>query len=140
MNGRLFLNTDEEKHIIMHENGVCSINLFYYDIEAHYHDIRLSWHGLCGTRILQVLKHYSILSKSVLRKSLSSGFGYNETVLDSTINRLTYYGMIDVQCFHKDTTLRITNKGMGFFFNTYSDIVSSILFCFRHTITQKFSY
>ncbi len=138
LNGRLYLNTYEESGIVKNENGICYVNLFYFNLDTYNEQEQgLHWQGLCGTRILQILIHHKIFAKTKLKQYLFRVFGYDKKIINDTIKQLSYYRMIDTSCCSKYINLTITKKGEQFLNSVYTDVIFLYYFALDTPLPRK---
>lgn len=122
LNGSLFLSTRKNFDKIHNQPGVCSINIFYFDFEKYPCYNFSEWHGLCKTRILQLLSKYNQVEEQITRQFISSAFGYEDSFVTQNIKDLRAFGLIDSISNGSHIMYILSDKGRYEFEEIYSDI------------------
>jgi len=123
LNGRLFLNTKRQWPEMNNEQGLCSINMFYYDVDKYPTSSSTVWFGLGKTRILQLLKDDIPMYEVFIVDFLVRVLGYPESLVDIEIKNLRALGMIDTK-YEGEAGISyfISTKGKGYLSDSYSNI------------------
>jgi len=123
LNGRLFLNTKSQWGDINTEPGVCSMNIFYFDLDKYPCKSPEEWFGLCKTRILQMLKEDGqTIPEEKIINYLNSSLGYPKLLVAEDISHLRAFGMIDSKYYEEEISYAITPKGKRYIEHVYADI------------------
>ncbi len=101
LNGRLFLNTKKQWPELNIDNGVCRMNMFYFDNDSHNCQNIHNWHGMCKARILQILKYNGSVSEINIIKFLNLSLSYSAQLIKDNISDLRAFGLIDTKYIHE---------------------------------------
>lgn len=128
LNSRIFLNSRQEPNT---EDGDFGFNIFYFPTNKNLKNFKLSdWNGLCGVRILQLLKSniFIINCYDKITSFLVSSFNYPKELIDYFIQKLRDFGMIDSYIHVDELSLKktleykISKKGNKLFKLSFSSI------------------
>lgn len=135
LNGRLFLKSHHDWHIINKEMGINSMNIFYFDHQQFSCTYR--WFGLIKTRILQLLIENNILPEKRLIKFLVENLDYPEELVESNIKDLRAFGMIDSHLINNQLCYCITAKGKSYLYDSYLNIDTLYYFALDTPLPYK---
>jgi len=124
LNGHFSLNSSYRPEI---ELGRMLFNIFHYN---EHTENKFKWHGLCSTRILQLLqKRHGMLNNNLI-KEINELFCYDENVIKIAVSRLLEFALLRLDRNEKKSEdgkeienpyVMITEKGKASLNLIYSD-------------------
>lgn len=138
LNGRLFLDTKNDWHKLNNELGLCCMNIFYFDNEKYpCHHIE-EWHGLCETRILQLLSRNPSADEKQISGYLSEGLGYDKKFILDNMDDLRAFGMIDSKLQNNRIRYVISHQGHIYLFRSYAEVDALYYFGLDTPLPEEF--
>lgn len=122
LNDRFFLDTAADFCEIDQESGACARNLFYVGSEFSRPSCVNTWHGLCGTRILQALAQNPELDEVRLGEFLNAAFAYSTEHINEQVRWFRSVGMIDSTVRAGNVLLELSNAGRFHLDESYTEV------------------
>jgi hypothetical protein len=137
LNGRLYLNTKDQWHILNSELGLCCMNIFFFNIDDYPISSPKNWYGLCKTRLLQLLEINNKIKQEDLIEYCHLYFEYPVDLITTAIDDLRAFGMIDSN-YNKSIYFTLSKKGEKHLNISYSDLDTVYYFALDTPLPEKF--
>lgn len=122
LNDRFFLDTAADFCEIDQESGACARNLFYVGSEFSRPSCLETWHGLCGTRILQVLTQNPEMDELRMGEFLNTVFAYSTEHINEQVRWFRSVGMIDSTVRAGNVLLEVSDAGRFHLDESYTEV------------------